>query len=235
MQRSILEYKKTIILKNNRGITLIELLIALGILAGVIFTMSEILGAIYEIEGRAETRIEQRHSISTTFSKMMDDFSMAFQADKKFHGRDSRYLTGFEGDQTQVSFSTMSHVHFVKNKKDSDQVQVGYSLKKIEDKEGYILLRRSTDYLTSDLTKGGQTYPLLENVKELEFSYYDSNKEDWVGSWSSDSVSTANRLPEVVKVKMTVFGENELGENKAKERDYEFHFALPLYQAKVDF
>lgn len=235
MRKLILAYNPLRRLKTHSGFTLMELIIALGILAAVIFSMTEILSAIYDTEDRATIRIEQRHSVSVAFAKMMDDFSMAFQADKKFHGRDSRYLTGFEGDQTKVSFSTMSHVHYVKNKKDSDQVHVSYFLKKLEDGSSSQLMRRSTDYLLSDLEKGGQSFILLDRVKDFELSYYDSNKEDWVNSWSSESVSTANRLPELVKVKLTVLGEEELGENKPKERVYEIQVALPLYQAKVMF
>lgn len=221
--------------KNRKGFTLLEIIIAIGILAGMTMTMTDVTTGIMYSRKRAEERNESRHAVAIALSKISDDIKMAFQADKKFDGSEKYYKTGFIADSNKLNFSTMSNVHYVKNHKDTVQVQVGYSLSKNEE-GGTDLIRRHTDHLTDDMESGGLNFVLIKDVKDFELEFYDANKKDWKTKWDTDSVSSAGKLPQIVKVKLTVYGEPELtDEDRKKEYYYEMQIPIEMYNKKVSF
>ncbi|MCP5464602.1 MAG: hypothetical protein H7A33_06225 [Deltaproteobacteria bacterium] len=217
------------------GFTLLEILIAIGVLAAMTLTMSSIMTGIVEQKNKARDRANLNHSVQMTMAKISDDLRLAFVADKKFFGQDNYYLSGFKGTSSSINFSTMSHVHFLKNKKETDQVHVGYFLKKNE--QGNMdLMRRETDHLVDDLEEGGKAFVLLPNVKDVSFEYYDSNKKDWQQSWDTESVSNLGRLPQMVKVTLVVLGAFEsAASDERKEKTYQWLVDLPLYNNKILF
>jgi general secretion pathway protein J len=220
---------------NKKGFTLIEIIIAIGILAAMTLTMSQISTSVVESKNRSEKRVETRHATSIALSKLTDDLRMAFIADKTFHGNDSFYLTGFIGDGTSINFSTMSNVHYIKNQNDTDQSHVGYKLK-TDDTGNFILIRRQTPYLMEKLEEGGQGFVLMRDIKEITIEYYDSNKKEWKDKWDTESISFAGRLPQMVKVKLTALGETKMtDEDERKEYHYELVVPVAMYKQKVSF
>lgn len=221
--------------KNHSGFTLLEIIIAIGILAAMTFTMTEITSSIMAAQQRARERNETRHSTAVTLLKISDDLKMAFQSDVKFFGTDKFYQTGFKGDQTSMNFSTLSNTHYVKNKNETDHVHAGYYLAKNE-AGSENLVRRQTDHLTDDLEKGGVKFVLLKSVQAVEFAYYDSNKKEWQDKWDTDSVSSVGRLPQIVRIRLTVLGE-PLVEDEEGRREYFYEMMAPieLYDKKVTF
>jgi len=222
-------------IKNTHGFTLLEIIIAIGILAAMTMTMTDITTGIMFSKKRAEQRNETRHGVAIALSKISDDLKMAFQADKKFDGKDKSYKTGFVADTNKMNFSTMSNVHFVKNNRDTDQIHVGYFL--VKNNEGNTdLVRRNTNHLTDDLEEGGQGFVLINDVKDFDLEYFDGNKKEWQDKWDTESISSAGKLPQIVKVKITVYGEPLLDdEDRRKEYFYELHVPIEMYNKKVSF
>ncbi|MBF0106452.1 MAG: prepilin-type N-terminal cleavage/methylation domain-containing protein [Deltaproteobacteria bacterium] len=223
------------ITRNQKGFTLLEIIIAIGILAGMTLIISETIEGVMLTRKRTERKNETRHAVSIALAKMMDDLRTAFQAHQKFTGNADYYLTGFVGDTSSMNFSTMGNVHYVKNHKDTDQVQVGYSLEG-NTRGSFDLVRRQTDHLTDKLDSGGKSFVLLPNVREFNLEYYDSNKESWEGQWDTESVSSAGRLPQVVKINMVVLGEpTNADEDEFKEYTYELWAPIEMYANKINF
>jgi len=221
---------------NNKAFTLIEVLIATTILAAMAVSMSQVMGGIVDTKNKSSSINERHHVVQLTIDKIKTDLRLAFIADSKFDGSDKKFITGFKGEAEAINFSTMSNLHFMKNKKESDQVHVGYLLEK-NDSGYYNLSRRKTDYLLDDLEKGGKSFALLSNVKEVKFEFYDSNKEEWKKEWDTGSVSYAGRLPKTVKVTLTL--ENVLNPDEDNERKeeavYEFQVPIALYKTQISF
>lgn len=223
-------------LYSQSGFTLLEIIIAISILAAMTITMTEITTGIALSRDRANKRNEARHGISIGLSKIMDDVRQAFHTQKKFQGRNNVFLSGFKGDSVSMNFSTMSNIHFVKNNRDTDQIHVGYELRS-NDRGSFDLVRRQTDYLVEDLEQGGRGFVLVPNVKEFTLEYYDSNKESWQGEWSTESISSGGRLPQIVKVMMTVLGENIGNEDNEDVKEYYYELLVPIemYKDKINF
>lgn len=220
-------------LSNQFGFTMLEIIIAVSILAAMAMTTTQITDSVLKTNDDVLARNELRHGMVTAISKMQDDLRMAFLVDKKYYGTDDFYKTSFTGTLTNLNFSTMSNVHYVKNKKDTDQVQVGYGVNAND--HGYSsLTRRQTDYLTDKTESAGINFVLLDDVKDLRFSYYDSNKKTWEDEWDTESISSAGRLPSMVKIKLTVVGA-PLSEDSEERDEFEYEIAVPieLYTTKL--
>lgn len=223
------------ILKNNKGFTLIELIIAIGFLATIAVSVAGMTNNIVGKKNIIEKQVQRRHTLSIALSKMMDDIKMAFLAESTFQGKNSAYLTGFYANATSLNFSTMSHVHYIKNHRDTTQIQVGYSLVKNDNRE-FDLVRRQTDFLTDDLKTGGQSFILVKDVQKMILSYYDASKASWQKEWDTESISYAGRLPKMVKIQLSVLGE-VLSEDDDERPEYYYELVIPveMYAAKISF
>lgn len=217
--------------RKHSGFTLIEVMIAVAILAGMAMMMSQTMESVFTSRDTVTMRAEVNHGVYLALSKMTNDLSMAFTTDSTFLGdseKGSGTVTGFIGNDSQMDFSTMSHQHFVKNHRDTDQTQVGYSVDKKDD--GTLsLYRRETDFLTSSLTTGGKKYELLRNVKELKLGYYSAAKEEWLAAWDTGSVSTSGKLPAQVRIQLTVAEAAESDEDESPQPEtYFFELVVPI-------
>lgn len=183
-----------------------------------------------------EIRVGAQQAAHVGIAKMTDDLQMAFLSDTKFHGKESAFLSGFVGNEQSMNFSTLNGIHTIKNHRDTDQIQVGYELKRGRD--GFTaLIRRQTDYLLSQLEDGGTRFVLIPRVENFTLEYYDSNKKEWTSKWDTDSVSYAGRLPKMIKVKLAVLGELESEDDDTKRRSYSYEVVVPLalYNSKISF
>lgn len=221
--------------RNSRGFTLLEVLISIGILAAMAGTIAEAMNGVITARDRSQKNAALVHEINVGLSKMYDDLNMAFTADTTFQGKDGYYLTGFIGDGESMSFSTMSHVHYVKNARDSDQVSVGY-FPKNNSRGTSDLMRRESDHLMEKIDEGGYSFVLVPDIKQVEFSYYDSNEKAWKNDWDTDSVEFAGRLPYMVKIAMTVYG-NFTDADERERREHKFEVTVPvvMYAQKISF
>jgi type II secretion system protein J len=218
----------------NNGFTLLEIIVSITILAAMMLSITQISTGLSKARDKSSERLENQHSLILVLTKLSDDLRTAFNADKKFWGKDDYYRTGFIGDETSLNFSTMSNVHRIENHRDTNQAVVGYSLER-QDDGNYRLLRRSTDTLVEQLEEGGTPYVLLTDLKELTFSYYDANQKEWQSSWDTDSVTTMGKLPKQVKVQLVLALADENDDNEAKRKTFELLIPVEMYDRKISF
>lgn len=223
-------------MRNQRAFTLIEILIAIGILSAITITCITMMNNVISSKSDTEIRVGAQQAAHVGIAKITDDLRMAFLSDTKFHGKESAFLSGFVGSEQSMHFSTLSGIHTIKNHRDTDQIQVGYELKR--DRDGFTsLARRQTDYLTGKLEEGGSRFILIPRVESFTLEYYDSNKKEWTLKWDTDSVSYAGRLPKMVKIKLIVLGELESEDDDTKRKPYAYEVVVPLalYKSKISF
>ena len=220
----------------QNGFTLIEVLVSLAIFATMALAISQLTGNVFTNKAQIENRAASYHALDVGIAKLFDDLNMAFLADSSFQGKETNYKTGFKGEKTSVNFSTMSHIHYVKNQRDSDQVVVGYALRQNSKTESNDLFRRETDHLMPDIEKGGQAFLMIPQIKTLEFSYYDANQKEWKEEWDTNSIAYSGALPSLVKINLTVFTKPyDEEEQDRKTADYEILVPIELYNQKISF
>lgn len=221
--------------KNQRGFTLIEVMIGVALLASMSVLMYSTVNRSLSSKEYVEKKNEGVHGVRVILDKMIRDVNQAFMANVVFRGAQGEFQTGFKGQESFMEFSTMSHYHYLPNEKDSDQVVVGYRLES-NDKSLYKLMRRESNRLTKNLDEGGKEFDVLDNIKKLELKYYDANKKEWVNDWDSTSLSALGKLPEAVQINITVA---ELADDESDTIKKEISFStvamIGMYQNEINF
>lgn len=224
-------YKKN--LKNEFGFTLIEVLISVAILSVMALIMFATVSGALKSKERLVFRDELFQGVRVGLNIINEDMSMGFLANKELSGKNTE--TGFKGGKETIILSTFSNFHFIRNSKDSDQVTVGYRVKD-DGRGGQSLVRSQTLWVHEKLEPKGNAYVLLENIKDLKFEYYDSNRKEWVSDWDSGGLTSAKRLPQAIKVSFSAI-EYENPESEEILREYPFStiIKIPLYKDALKF
>jgi general secretion pathway protein J len=220
----------------SRGLTLIEILVALGVLSMMVMSVwNGFSGTMRGIE--STEKIQLRHSIIRNgLSRMASELSMAYLSFNRpldegihytlFEGRDS-----FEEDS--VSFSAFAHLRLRKDANQSDQCVIQYFLAQDpEDHDRTHLYRRESRRLTGDLPERMEeffpAYVLIEDVSALDFKYWEQREEEWIDEWATMRTDMhPDRLPERVLIRVGV---------KDDEDDTLYYTAqtIILMQEKID-
>ncbi|MBU1852995.1 MAG: prepilin-type N-terminal cleavage/methylation domain-containing protein [Candidatus Omnitrophica bacterium] len=173
--------------------TLVEILIALSILAMIVVSTFTIFRSSSKSWQKGSERSERYHNARTAIGKMSTEISQAVISER----RPSKFI----GRKESVSFisfvSTASGIF--------ELVEVEFWL----NNEKKLLMRNEDiepdyDYLTYDYSD-----VLAEGIVELEFSYYDGSS--WSETWDSDLAMEESdpqgdegALPKAVKIEIKV-------------------------------
>lgn len=190
----------------KKGFTLIEVMIAMSILAVMAMLIYTSTTQTMSSKDDVEKRDDLGHSANLTLNKMSLDLQMAFLLNgPEFLGSDGKMKTAFIGKEDRVDFSSLSHVRYFKESKESDYAEVGYFLEDDkEDANNKILMRRESKAIDDKPQEGGVSEGMVEGMKEFHLEYYDPTKKEWLKNWDSTQVDFSNRLPRAVKVEMKV-------------------------------
>ena len=184
--------------KNDSGFTLMEVLIATAIL-GIV--MAIVYGSFVQtrrVIGRTEAAVDGLRGIRAAFSRITNDVGMAFLSqnnDNTFFVGTDDYEGGYSSDK--IDFTSFSHILRDRDAKESDQMEVGYYLRK--DFEGAsVLMKREKNRIDVNPMYGGKTYELCEDIVGINFRYLDDGA--WLESWDS---RVSKNIPEAVEITIT--------------------------------
>ncbi len=193
------------------GFTLLEVLIAVSIL-GMIMTILYMsfrttLSAPDELGA-----IQERYvSLGRAMNRMAREIEMTFISLNYNNKYETSPKTLFKLKEGRLDFSAFAHLKITKNAKESDQCAISYFLKEDpSDRNKQNLMRRETNRLDKEPEKGGVSYAMLEDV--LDFKIEAWNGDDWVLEWDVSKVEYLNKLPERLRISVTIF--DDFGEKK---------------------
>ncbi len=192
-----------------RGMTLLEILVSLGIMAmislliyGAFDSISrgrrgEALRADRARQGRdAVERIA--HELQSAYLSMHFPTNLALVASK----------TGFLGQNSsqydRVDFTAFAHRRMMKDAKESDQAEIGFFVVKDPEVDGKMdLVRREQAPINDDFKKGGVVNILAEDVERFDLRYLDPTTGQWLDTWDSSQLNAQlNRLPLEVRIEL---------------------------------
>ncbi len=206
------------------GMTLIEIMLVVGLLAGVMAVGWGSFAIAVDNQQRMQEINERLHGVEQAVNRIVRDMSTAFITK---HGDDDsqteiRYQTGFLGDEERVDFTSMGYVRMFRDEKVGDQSEISYFVKDMRNEDGDFetyLVRREQAPINDDFTKGGTILPLLDHVLSFRLQYWDDNKADmavgsdgWVDSWDTEHSDYEGRLPSRVKIEIEI--EDPLGSDE---------------------
>ena len=189
-----------------RGFTLVEVLIAMGITAGMAIMT---IGALRQVDRAAEVARGQNERYAAArlaLSRLSREVSMAFLSENYDRNRlRDRAPTLFVGREDELLFTTMAHVRLYRDAKESDQAVVEYVLDADPDHPGEkALFRREKPRLDDEPDRGGRKDLVADRVTSFRIQYWDAKRKDWVREWTTRSVEHQKELPPRLRLELEV-------------------------------
>ena len=201
--------------RGSRGMTLLEVLVSVAILALV----STLIYGAFDGMQRARNGIERiddrYHQGRQAMSRMSRELEAAFlslQQPQLYTAalRTTLFLGTDSGQSDRVDFTSFSHRRLLRNVHESDQNELSYFIGRDPDKsDKYDLLRREQKEIDLDPTKGGVVNVLCEDVIAFDVQYLEPLNDTWLDSWDSSSQTstyTYLRLPLYVRITLVLKG-----------------------------
>ena len=204
------------------GFTLIEVMVAIALLAVISILLWQSMGASVQSKERFEKKDQVFREATLSLDRMAQDLSTAMLLSSvEFLGvsengeqnTKSAFIGENLGDQDKVSFHALSHIRYLKDVKESDQAEISYFLEpqsessddsEISTADLFVLKKREQSPPDANPTEGGTIMTLLEGVKEMNLRYFDPVKAEWAEAWDTTSSDYVNRLPRAIEIVLVV-------------------------------
>jgi general secretion pathway protein J len=197
----------------SRGMTLIEVVVAMGILAMVAVLIHGVIDSLSRGKKAEGMRTDRAHEGREALQRMVRDLSGAYIS---LHVPDVQALlterTAFVGRTSipfdRIDFTAFAHRRTVRDSHESDQAEVGYFVVSDPDApETMDLVRREQTPIDLDPLKGGIVDVVAENVAEFHLRYLEPQTGQWLDTWDSmQTTGQPNRLPLEVSIRLVLKG-----------------------------
>jgi len=196
-----------------RGMTMIEIMVAIGILAMVAVLIHGVIDSLSRGRKGEGMRAERAHEGREAMQRIVRDLSGAFISS---HVPSIPALmtsrTAFVGKSSlpydRMDFTSFAHLRTERDSHESDQAEVGYFVvSDPEVPEKMDLVRREQTPIDYEPLKGGIVNVVAENVERFDVRFLDPQTAQWVETWDSMVVTgQPNRLPYEVDITLVLKG-----------------------------
>ena len=204
-------------MRRSAGFTLIEVMVSVAILALISIIVWQASGSNIQAKERSERRDELFSSAGLVLDQICDELAASFlyspraeQIGKSPNGEvltKTLFLGKNGGDQDEIQFVSFAHVRYLKDAKESDQAEIGYSLEPSKENEGtFNLIKRVSSPPDDAPGEGGVRYTVLEKIEGFNLRYYDPKKGEWVDEWNTETYDHRDKLPRGVEITLRLAG-----------------------------
>jgi prepilin-type N-terminal cleavage/methylation domain-containing protein len=134
--------------------------------------------------------------------------------EEDFKEKKEKKFTFFNGEKDKLNFTSLSFSRTQQDQRVSDQAEIGYFLqncgRKMAEKSttsSLCLWRRVAPFIDAKYTEGGDSTPLIPNVKSLKFRYLIKNSAEWLERWNTQGeyeVRMLDDFPLAVEITLTL-------------------------------
>ncbi len=200
---------------SRRGLTLVEIIVALGIMAligsisaGTLSSSIDALDAIEEAEGSSRTaRIAMRRiSRAIELAYLTENRRAVNTYQTVFVGKD-------DGDEDQLWFASLSHHRKIRDSRECDQTEITlFTDEDPDNQDTQILFIREAPRIDQYPDKDGVPMPLARGVSRFDLRYLDGNTGEWKEEWDTQGAETPNRLPRAVQIVLELVSKDPNGD-----------------------
>jgi general secretion pathway protein J len=194
------------------GFSLLEVLIAVGIVASISVLLWGSFQQAHRIKGETEARNGRYRAARIALDRMVRDISMAYLSKNIVPGSEQTPRTYFDGqrkgDVDELRFTYFGHQRLYADAKEADTAAVGYfGMRDRQDPRKLNLMRRETRRIQAERFENttGETDLLCDDVVRLELSYYHPDRKEWVENWrTTQADGFPDRLPSRVRLRLVI-------------------------------
>jgi general secretion pathway protein J len=199
--------------RKQSGVTLIEMLISMAILAIVATLMYTGFTQTSRNKKRVEAELDRSHEVRMGVERIARELSMAFVSaqtnpDLSLQVVKSAFIAKEAGGGSKIDFTSFSHRRLYRDAHESDQNEIGYFMANDPDDSSIkVLARREQNRIDDDPEKGGRTQILIRDITGFELAFLEPMTGEWVTTWdTTQAAMQLNRLPSQVRIKVSIPG-----------------------------
>jgi general secretion pathway protein J len=204
---------------SRQGFTLIEVIIAIAIFAGITASLFLIFRNSAMIQEAVNHRGEMTSMGRIAMTRMEREIGQAFLSSEKasrpggagdnFEDTFETLFIGEDSDPVdKLDFTTRSHRKLYRDSKECSLTEIGYFEEIDRESHYFKLMHREEDRIDGEPTEGGEVMVLARDVKKFNLRYYDEEKNEWLDEWDTTGPDQLNRLPRSVEVTMVITDED---------------------------
>jgi general secretion pathway protein J len=227
-------------LHRRRGFTLLEVVVALGVLALIASLTFESISNALATRDQLELDDAVNQGARIAMSRLRRDFSLAYltQHTDAVNTYRTEFVGKDDGDRDAAWLTTLSHQRLYRDSRECDQTEITYWTEPDpNENDAYVLLRREAPRIDQEPERDGTVYPLAYKVKTFNLRYLDSRTGEWKEEWNTGGTETPNKLPRAVQVTLTMLAPDPEDSEKNVERSFlttiMLEFADPLQQSQT--
>jgi general secretion pathway protein J len=210
-----------------RGLTLIEVLVAMAVLSMVAVTIWTATSQTARTRDTVEDSHDRHHQVRVAFDALSRDLASAFLSMHRATVepvRDTVFVGTDRGSADRLDFAAFAHQRRYLDVDESDQCEVGWFLAADgEVSSRYNLVRRADPIIDLEPLEGGQYLVLVHDVLEFDLEYFDLQMNEWQDEWDTTEFTGEQlRLPHQVRVKLVV------NDRRGRPVTYATQLAVPM-------
>jgi general secretion pathway protein J len=196
-----------------RGMTMIEVMVAIGILAMVAVLIHGVIDSLSRGRKGEGMRAERAHEGREAIQRMVRDLSGAYistavPAVPALMTSRTAFVAKSSIPFDRMDFTSFAHLRTERDSHESDQAEVGYFVvpdPEVPDKMD--LVRREQTPIDYEPLKGGIVNVVAEDVEKFDVRFLDPMTAQWLETWDSQQVTgQPNRLPYEVSITLVLKG-----------------------------
>jgi len=218
---------------NRRGVTLLEVMIAVAVMALIGGLTWKSFDGAYDLKRRVESAEERDQTVRGALDRIAREVSMTFLSEhydrKRFRERPTFFTLKDGRSEAILTLTSFAHQRLHVDAKESDQAVFDYRLDR--DSNGKrSLFRRVKSQIDEEPDRGGERAVLAEDVLRFTVQAWDATAREWRDEWQSNAPPRTGGavLPSRVRIAITVLDE------QGKERTWSTQARIPL-STPLDF
>jgi general secretion pathway protein J len=197
----------------KRGFTLVEVMVAVGILAMVTTLVWSSFRDTLRTKSAVEAQSARYRTVRLALERVAREMSQAYLSQNEDTTQEFRrtfFIGKRKNDLDELRFSYFGHQRLYQDTDECDTAQVAYFGARDREHSWLNLVRRETRRLANLRVEDspGATDILCDDVVRLRFEYWDGRDKQWRDEWVTTAVDgQPDRLPAKVRITLVVHDE----------------------------
>jgi len=209
-------------MRTRQAFTLIEVVIALGIMAMIgALSWTAIAGSV-EMRDILEQQDASDRSARIALSRLTRELQLSYitKNDKSPNTYQTVFIGQSDSDASTLWFATTGHHRTIANSREGDQAEVTVWAESDPNGDHLVLLHRESSFIDGEPDVGGRVLPIATDVTRFELSFFDGELAEWDDEWDTTGSETPNRLPRAIQLVLGLASPDPDDQDETIERTY---------------